>query len=196
MFSFFDSFFLFSTIIFHGIILGALDLPTTFASPINLQGYTLESLFRNEDYTTFQISGGVGGNALEEARLVFEDPFRDTPLVDVPYSIYERLLIMWEEVEYASLVGYPEALETAQRHADTTLERSLLVGETKNTVLMRMAQVQIFRIKLAKDGSQGKDTDETEEILSDFEEELMAAVEDDKRNRGRVSAPVPLVYTL
>ena len=64
--------------------------------------------------------------------------------MDVPYSIYERLLIMWEEVEYASLVGYPEALETAQRHADTTLERSLLVGETKNTVLMRMVRSDLL----------------------------------------------------
>jgi len=85
MFSFFDSFLLFSTILFHGVILGALDLPTTFASPINLLGYTLESLFRYEDYTTFQISGGVGGNALEEARLVFEgEPgvqLDDLPLV-------------------------------------------------------------------------------------------------------------------
>jgi len=196
MFPFFDSFLLFPTILFHAVLFStAAALPTTFASPI-LQGYTLESLFRYEDYTTFQISGGVGGHALEEARSIFEDPFRDTPLVDVPYSIYERLLIMWEAVEYASIVGYPEAIETAQRQADTRLEQSLLVGETKNTVLMRMAQVQIFRIKLAKDGNQGKDIEETEEILNDFEEELMTAVEDDRRNRGRVSAPAPLVYTL
>jgi len=194
MFSFFDSLLLFSTILFHSVILGN-ALPITFASPV-LQRDTLESLFRYEDYTEFQIGGGVGGNALEEARSIFEDPFQDTPLVDVPYSIYERLLIMWEAVEYANIVGYPEAIETAQSHEYTTLEKALLVGETKNTVLMIMAQVQIFRIKLAKDGIQGKDTDDTEEILNDFEEGLMAAVEDDRRNRGRVSASIPLVYPL
>ena len=71
------------------------------------------------------------------------DPFRDTPLVDVPYSIYERLLIMWEAVEYASVVGYPEAIEIAQSHADTTLQQSLLVGETKNMVLMRMVRYDL-----------------------------------------------------
>jgi hypothetical protein len=71
------------------------------------------------------------------------DPFQDTPLVDVPYNIYERLLIMWEAVEYASVVGYPEAIEIAQSNADTTLERSLMVGETKNMVLMRTVRYDL-----------------------------------------------------
>ena len=74
MLSFFDPLLLFPTLLFNAVVL-ANALPTTttttFASPI-LQGYTLESLFRYEDYTSFQISGGVGGNALEEARSIFE----------------------------------------------------------------------------------------------------------------------------
>jgi hypothetical protein len=78
MLSFFDHLLLFCTILFHAVVL-ACALPittTTFASPI-LQGYTLESLFRYEDYAAFQISGGVGGNALEEARSIFEGESAD-----------------------------------------------------------------------------------------------------------------------
>jgi hypothetical protein len=60
---------------------------------------------------------------------------------------------MWEAVEYASVVGYPEAIEIAQSHADTTLERSLLVGETKNMVLMRMVRydLPLYPIKMPAD---------------------------------------------
>jgi len=50
------------------------------------------------------------------------------------------MLMMWEAVEYASIVGYPEAIESARNKANATLVESLLVGEKKNTVLMRMVR--------------------------------------------------------
>jgi hypothetical protein len=90
MFSFFDSLLLFSTILFHSVILGN-ALPITFASPV-LQRDTLESLFRYEDYTEFQIGGGVGGNALEEARSIFEGESRFKTGRDETSSLSMRLI--------------------------------------------------------------------------------------------------------
>jgi hypothetical protein len=68
--------------------------------------------------------------------------------VDVPYHIYERLLIMWEAVEYASILGYPEAMELAQSDTSTAsdagAEQALLVGAIKNTVLMRVVRFHLI----------------------------------------------------
>ena len=58
-------------ILLHSLVLGALFLPRTFAFPIP-RTVTLESLLSFEDYNSFQISGGVGGNALEEAQSIFQ----------------------------------------------------------------------------------------------------------------------------
>ncbi|KIM22771.1 hypothetical protein M408DRAFT_332735 [Serendipita vermifera MAFF 305830] len=181
------------------LLLNTLLFNTTavIARPLHhLQRRGVAPLLYYREYTDFQISDGFGGNALEEAKSIIEEPFRDVPLVHVHYSAYERLSSMWEAVEYASILSYPNAVKMAERMDDDALVDALHVGETKNDVLMRLAQVQIMRIKIAKDGNQGRDTEESEDILSELEDKLMAAAEDDRRNRGRVSHRVELAYPL
>lgn len=184
--------FLKPSILFAFILLHTL----VFAFPILQRSDTLASLLRYKSYSELQISDGFGGNALEEAKSIFEDPFQNIPLVNVPYRDYERLLTLWEAVEYAKVISFPDAIEDARGGGNEALEQKLLVGGTKNHVLMMMAQVQILRIKIAKDSSQGVDTEDNEDTLYEFEERLMAAAADDRRNSGRVAQPVQLVYPL
>ena len=113
------------------------------------------SLLSIRSYDDLQISGGVGGTALEEAARIlqgkllqvvasyfrnptFVDPFRYVRYEDVPYSVYEHLSIMWEAIEYASIIGFPLALDAAQSQGHSA--QALSIGRVKNDVLMRMVR--------------------------------------------------------
>jgi len=152
------------------------------------------SLLSIRSYDDLQISGGVGGTALEEAARILQDPFRYVRYEDVPYSVYEHLSIMWEAIEYASIIGFPLALDAAQSQGHSA--QALSIGRVKNDVLMRMAELQIYQIRQAKSRNQEQYEDDLEDNIDTYYHDLMVAVAMDRRNSGLVSQAIHLDYPL
>jgi len=153
----------------------------------------------NRAYASYQISDGVGGNAEVEAGAVILAPFHGVELAKVPYDVFEKLSMMWEDIDYANEVAFPRALERvcaddAPGAEDREAHRALAVGKTKNEVLLQTAHFQILQIKLAKYRAGGQDTWDVEDDLDDVEDLLQAAIEEDSANAGQVSMPVQLDF--
>jgi len=175
-------------------------------------------------YAAYQISGGVGGTAESEAAAVIFAPFHGVELATVPYDVFERLLMMWEDIDYANNVAFPTALQRARSAASaaaSTVTRSsssssssggggsgsgsgeaqgreayeaLIVGKTKNGVLLQTMRFLILQIKLARYRADGQDIWEEEDELVDIADLLQAAIQEDSANMGQVSMPVKLDF--
>jgi len=154
----------------------------------------------NRAYASYQISDGVGGNAEVEAGAVILAPFHGVELAKVPYDVFEKLSMMWEDIDYANEVAFPRALQRvcadddAIGAEDREARRALAVGRTKNEVLLQTARFQILQIKLAKYRAGGQDTWDVEDGLIDVEDLLQAAIEEDSANAGQGSMPVQLDF--
>ena len=119
----------------------------------------------NRPYASYQISDGVGGNAEVEAGAVIlgkssssvrylhmaegstnrffgnpivdAAPFHGVELAKVPYDVFEKLGMMWEDIDYANEVAFPRALQHACTDGAEGAYAALAVGKTKNEVLLQ-----------------------------------------------------------
>jgi hypothetical protein len=64
-------------------------------------------------------------------------------LEHVPYKIYEHLNNMWEAIEYANVISFPQQVDIALAAGDDQLASDLYVGWTKNDVLMKMVSLRL-----------------------------------------------------
>lgn len=66
-------------------------------------------------------------------------PFHGVELANIPYSVFEKLLMMWEDIDYANEVAFPRALQRACADGaeDGEAQAALAVGKTKNEVLLQ-----------------------------------------------------------
>ena len=82
--------------------------------------------------------------------LSYAAPFYGLDLAKVPYDIFEGLSMMWEDIDYASEVAFPRALQRACSEGEggegegedgvegeEGREAALAVGKTKNEVLLQ-----------------------------------------------------------
>jgi len=154
--------------------------------------------FSNRTYSSYQISDGIGGTAKVEAGAVISAPFYGLDLAKVPYERFERLSMMWEDIDYANEVAFPSALQRAGAKAGGAEGReayaALAVGKTKNEVLLQTARFQILQIKLAKCRAEGQETWELEDHLIDIEDLLKGAIQEDSANARQVSMAVKLDF--
>ncbi|PVG00251.1 hypothetical protein CPB86DRAFT_782844 [Serendipita vermifera] len=153
----------------------------------------LDMFLSRQKYVDVQISDGEGGHALEEANNILTAPFDSTNMVDIPYHVYEHLANLWEAIEYAGIMAFPNAIEKAHAAGNKDLADALLVGKAKNDVLLSLAEVQLSRIKNIKDEYEGRDVEDLEfglNRLELLEQDLMVAVEQDRANAGLTSRSV------
>ena len=68
---------------------------------------------RHASYSAFQISDGVGGNAVAEANAVFVDPFAGEDLSTIDDATVEALQTMREAAEDAETSLFNPAIEAA-----------------------------------------------------------------------------------
>ncbi|CAG7846530.1 SubName: Full=Uncharacterized protein {ECO:0000313/EMBL:CCA70185.1} [Serendipita indica DSM 11827] len=128
-----------------------------------------DNLFPYTHYSQYQISDGTGGDAYERASQLILEPLlsSNANLSSTPFAVYERLDLMWEAVDYAHAVLFPQEIQAARVHQDQFHYEALQVGMTKNDVLKRLIHNVIYQIKAAKDASEGLEMDET--LLDQFE---------------------------
>jgi len=144
--------------------------------------------FKLLQYSDFQISDGVGGDADVRAEEIFGYAFSGADLDRVSYDIYDALHTMKEAVEDAEVEAFAPLI--AQDGVHTAERQALIVGRTKNKVLWYTASVQATRIKIAKDSAQGVDTEESEDLLEELLEQLSQVSSQDKENVGQPSLGV------
>jgi len=154
-------------------------------------------------YASYQISDGIGGTAEVEAGTVISAPLYGFDLAKIPYDVFEKLALMWEDIDYAKEVAFPRALQRACAKGEggegesaegREVYAALSVGKTKNEVLLQTARFQILQIKLAKRHAEGQETWDIEDALIDVEDLLQDAIEEDSANAGQISMAVKLDF--
>ncbi|KAG8850468.1 hypothetical protein FRB91_009050, partial [Serendipita sp. 411] len=138
----------------------ALGYPLSPLDPFDSDFSTFSSLLEKRRYDDYQISDGQGGDALELATATLHGPFGVVPYALVPFEVYDHLLNMWESIDYAHVVLFPDAIELAVQRGDSREANALKVGWKKNEVLLRMSQVILSHIRREKDRREGFDSSE------------------------------------
>ncbi|KAJ7121189.1 hypothetical protein C8R44DRAFT_172568 [Mycena epipterygia] len=117
--------------------------------------------FALQDYSQFQISDGVAGNAEAEANAVFVDPF-PADLTTVDATSLDNLGTMREAAESAETDDFDPQIAAASGAAADALQ----VGKIKNKVLKLTGEVQQIKIKIAQATAAGSDTTSLEADLA------------------------------
>ncbi|WWC73078.1 uncharacterized protein I206_107043 [Kwoniella pini CBS 10737] len=115
------------------------------ANPIKRQGIICPS-FQLEDYSNFQISNGIGGNAKSEANSIFVNPFNDCDLSTVDKISLSNIQIMREAAENAEVNLFKPQINDSIGD----LSNSLQVGKIKNKVLKLTGEIQALKIQAAQ----------------------------------------------
>ncbi|KAH8115851.1 hypothetical protein DFH11DRAFT_1701836 [Phellopilus nigrolimitatus] len=142
--------------------------------------------FKELDYSQFQISDGVGGNAAAEANAVFVDPFANTDLSTVSSDVLNALDAMAKAAESAETADFDPAISAASG-ADAA---ALQVGKIKNKVLKLTGEVQVLNVKIAQAQAAGKSTSDLESSLATEQTKLTTDIATDKASAGQASKGV------
>jgi hypothetical protein len=138
------------------------------------------------DYSQFQISDGVAGDAEAQANAVFVEPFAGTDLTTVDATSLANLGTMREAAESAETDDFdPEIAASSGATAD-----ALQNGKIKNKVLKLTAEVQQIKIKIAQATAAGSDTSSLESSLTTEQGKLTTNIATDVKNKGAVSQGV------
>lgn len=137
-----------------------------------------------QDYSEFQISDGVAGNALEEVSQMFPVEEFEADLAGVSDEDLEILKAARETAEEAETEegGFNEAIEAAGGK-DTEEGAALQVGKIKNKVLKLKLGALVLEIEQAKG-------DDVGDKLEDKLNKLNNNVETDRNSAGQASQGV------
>ncbi|KAM7224456.1 hypothetical protein V8F06_000237 [Rhypophila decipiens] len=169
---YFKSAFLFS------MVVSAMALPTTKMEKTKRQA----NILRVQDYVQFQISDGVGGNALAEVQAKF--PIDESNLASVSSQDLAIIKAARKTAENAETRGggFNEAIANAGG-TNTPQGRILQVGKIKNKVL----KLKLFALSLQIDQARGRDVADK---LADTLTKLNKNVELDRASAGQPSRGV------
>ncbi|KAI0763343.1 hypothetical protein BD413DRAFT_212621 [Trametes elegans] len=142
--------------------------------------------FAVQDYSAFQISDGVAGNAEAEANAVFVDPFAGVDLATLDDSVAKNMETMRKAAEAAETDKFNPAIKAASGDAADALQ----VGKIKNKVLKLTGEVQVLKIKLAKAQASGDDTSDIESKIAEEQKKLDTNIATDKSHAGDASQSV------
>ncbi|KAJ7080966.1 hypothetical protein B0H15DRAFT_1025022 [Mycena belliarum] len=137
------------------------------------------------DYSQFQISDGVAGQAEAEANRVFVDGF-PADLSTVDATSLDNLQTMREAAEEAETAQFNPQIAAASGAAADTLQ----VGKIKNKVLKLTGEVQVLKIKIAQAAAAGKDTAALESKLVAEQKKLSNNIATDVKRAGDASKGV------
>ncbi|KAJ7481906.1 hypothetical protein FB451DRAFT_1030195, partial [Mycena latifolia] len=141
--------------------------------------------FALQDYSAFQISDGVAGNAEAEANAVFVDPF-PSDLSTVDATSLANLNTMREAAESAETDLFNPQIAAASGDAAAALQ----VGKIKNKVLKLTGEVQGIKIKIAQATAAGEDTTSLESDLAEEQTKLSNNIATDVKSAGDASQGV------
>lgn len=165
----------------------ALLVPTAMAAMVAAAPIRFHPrAFALQDYSAFQISDGVAGNAEAEAAAVFVTPFAGLDLASISNVDASNVETMRKAAEAAETDQFNPAIEAASG-ADAD---ALKVGKTKNKVLKLSAEVQVLKIKLAKAQATGGSTADIQKKLSEEQTKLNKNIATDKASAGSPSKGV------
>ncbi|KAK7919900.1 hypothetical protein PG985_007922 [Apiospora marii] len=128
-------------------------------------------------YNTFQISGGVGGNALAETNQAFPVDMRNPGAVS---KADLAVLVAARQTAENAEAAFNSAVAAASGAAAQALD----VGKTKNKVLKLRTFEMLVQVQQAR-GSTDKDAQ-----LADIQKKLAANVKLDQANKGKKSQSV------
>ncbi|KAK3329406.1 hypothetical protein B0H66DRAFT_23425 [Apodospora peruviana] len=136
------------TAFLFSMVVSAIALPTS--SPKTVKRAAILDV---QDYSDFQISDGVAGNALAEVQAKF--PIDESDLANVDPEDLAIIKAARQTAENAETEagGFNEAIEAAGG-TKTAAGKVLQVGKIKNKVL----KLKLFSLALQIDQAQGKDT--------------------------------------
>jgi len=149
-------------------------------------GLEKRAAFVLQDYSVFQISDGVGGDALAKANAVFIDPFTGIDLATVDATTLANIQTMREAAESAETDLFNPQIDAATGDAAAALS----VGKTKNKVLKLTGEVQAINIKIAQAKAKGTSTTSLETSLAAEQKKLTNNITLDKANAGKASKGV------
>ncbi|KAJ7165377.1 hypothetical protein C8R46DRAFT_1074697 [Mycena filopes] len=167
------------------ITLLAVLLPALAAFAAPLPAKRAAGALALQDYADFQISDGVGGNALAEANAVFVTPL-GTDLTAVDATSLDNLGTMREAAESAETDEFNPQIEAASGAAADALS----VGKTKNKVLKLVGETQQIKVKIAQAAAAGKSTTALEASLATETTKLNTNIALDVKNKGKASQGV------
>ncbi|ORY71625.1 uncharacterized protein BCR38DRAFT_480125 [Pseudomassariella vexata] len=131
-------------------------------------------------YNDFQISDGVGGNALAEVNEAFPVDMTD------PASVSEddfNILVAARQTSENAEAEFNDAIDAAGGSSDGD---ALTVGKIKNKVLKLRTFEMVVQIQQAQ-GTAGSDADKQ---LEDIQAKLAQNVQTDEQNSGKTSQGV------
>jgi len=160
----------------------------TSALPLTLNARSLQAraAFVEQDYSQFQISDGVGGDAKEKAAAIFNTPFQGVDLATVTKAERDAVEAMRQAAEAAETDDFNPQIEAASGAAADALS----VGKTKNKVLKLTAEVQRIQIDIAQAKAASKDTSSLEDKLTEEQTKLTKNIGLDQANKGKASKGV------
>ncbi|KAK4251923.1 hypothetical protein VTI28DRAFT_1563 [Corynascus sepedonium] len=165
-----------ATVLFS-LLASSLALPTA-----NVDRKVKRGVLSVQDYSQFQVSDGVAGNALDEVNAKF--PIDPSDYASVSEEDLEILKAARETAEAAETEagGFNDAIEAAGGK-DTPEGQALQNGKIKNKVLKLQLQVMALEIEAA----QGKDTADK---LAEKLKKLDKNVKEDQAAAGQPSQSV------
>jgi len=141
--------------------------------------------FALQDYSQFQISDGVAGDAEAQANAVFVDPF-PADLTTVDATSLANLGTMREAAESAETDDFDPQIAAASGATAAALQ----VGKIKNKVLKLTGEVQQIKIKIAQATAAGSDTSDLESSLTAEQTKLTTNIALDVKSKGAASQGV------
>ncbi|KAK4158488.1 hypothetical protein C8A00DRAFT_28498 [Chaetomidium leptoderma] len=129
-------------------------LATSFAAPASTGDRIVKrGVLTVQDYSQFQVSSGVAGNALAEVNANFPIDQSDLASVDAKDLAILKAARETAEAAETKAGGFNAAIEAAGGK-NTDAGKALQIGKIKNKVLKLQLQVMTLQIEAA----QGKDT--------------------------------------
>ncbi|KAF7291638.1 NAD(P)-binding protein [Mycena chlorophos] len=135
------------------------------------------------NYSQFQISDQVAGDAEAHANAVFVTPFANVDLTTVDSTSLSNLGTMREAAEDAETDEFdPQIAAASGATAD-----ALQVGKIQNKVLKLTGEVQQIQIKIAQAQANGEDTSSLKSDLAEEQAKLTTNIALDVANKGKTS---------
>ncbi|KAK0656624.1 hypothetical protein B0T16DRAFT_315860 [Cercophora newfieldiana] len=167
-----------NTVFLFSLVASTLALPTAISSRPHKR-----AILTTQSYSQFQVSNGVGGNALAEVAQKF--PVDESNLADLDPEDLAIIKAAGEVAEDAEVGpgGFNEAIEAAGGK-NTAAGKALQVGKIKNKVL----KLQLSVLALGAEVAQGR-TDRAAK-LQEQKTKLAKNVQLDEDAAGQRSTPV------